>query len=77
MNIICAAAVLDDPDCLEDLCVSYVLPQEHVFDEMRHAIEQQRARYLASPYYQKSRHSSTTIADNGFWCLAACLAHGR
>ena len=44
-----------DPDCLEDLCVSYLLPQEHEFDEMRKAIEDQRAAYLSSPTFTRSQ----------------------
>src|SRR2546421_11821356 len=43
-----------DPDCLEDLCVSYLLPQEHEFEEIKRAIEEQRARYLASPEFVNS-----------------------
>lgn len=43
-----------DPDCLEDLCVSYLLPQEHEFADMKHAIEEQRAAYMASPQYIKA-----------------------
>ena len=43
-----------DPDCLEDLCVSFLLPQEHAFEEIKSAIEAQRDRYLASPVYQNT-----------------------
>ncbi len=44
-----------DPDCLEDLCVSYLQPQEHAFEELRRDIDEQRDRYLMSPKYQNSQ----------------------
>ena len=40
-----------DPDCLEDLCISFLLPQEHKFAELMHAIEEQRRLFLVSPQY--------------------------
>ena len=40
-----------DPDCLEDLCVSFLLPQQHAFEEIRRAIEDQRALYVSSPEF--------------------------
>ena len=40
-----------DADCLEDLCISYLLPQEHVFEELKKATETQRSLYMASPQY--------------------------
>jgi hypothetical protein len=44
-----------DPDCLEDLCVSFLLPQEHEFEAIKRAIELQRDRYVSSPQYQSSQ----------------------
>lgn len=43
-----------DPDCIEDLCVSFVLPQQHAFEEILAAIEDERGRFRVSPTYLKS-----------------------
>jgi len=43
-----------DPDHLEDLCISFLLPQENQFQSMLQAIQDQRGRYLTSPGYVKS-----------------------
>jgi len=43
-----------DPDAVEDLCISFLLPQEKQFSEMHHAIENQREQYMASPQYIKA-----------------------
>jgi len=40
-----------DPDSIEDLCISFLMPQEHQFEEIRQAIEIQRCDYLTSPQY--------------------------
>ena len=44
-----------DPDKVEDLCISFLLPQEHKFEELQHAIEAQKVRYMESPEYHNLR----------------------
>jgi hypothetical protein len=43
-----------DPDALEDLCISFLMPHEKHFTEMHQAIEAQREQYMASPQYIKT-----------------------